>query len=133
MRRAIGLWTDIDSPYQIALERVRVAEAYRLLADDDAAIMELDAARGVFESLGASRDARRAAELLGETTYPGGLSDREVEVLRLVAAGKANKQIAAELLISERTVARHLSNIFVKLDVSSRAGAAALALKKGLA
>lgn len=132
-RRAVRLWMDIDCPYQVALERLQIAEVYRLLDEDDAAIMELDAAREVFESLGASHEAHRAAELLGEAGHPGDLSDREVGVLRLVAAGKSNKQIAAELFISERTVARHLSNIFVKLDVPSRAGAAAFALRKGLA
>lgn len=127
------LWIDIDCPYQVALQRMRLADAFRLSGEDDAAMMELDAARKVFVSLGATPEARKAAQLLGERAHAGDLSDREVEVLRLVAAGKSNKEIAAKLLISERTVARHLSNIFVKLDVPSRAGAAAFALRKGLA
>ncbi len=63
---------------------------------------------------------------------PGGLTDREVEVLRLVAAGHGNARIAAELVLSERTVARHLSNIFTKLDVGSRTAAAAFAFEHGL-
>jgi DNA-binding NarL/FixJ family response regulator len=95
--------------------------------------VELEAARETFEHLGAVPDERRAAEFLGGARHAGGLSDREVEVLRLVAEGKSNKQIAAELFISERTVARHMSNIFVKLAVTSRAAVAAFALKHGLA
>jgi DNA-binding NarL/FixJ family response regulator len=132
-RRAIRLWIEVDSPYQVALVRVRSGQAHRSLGDEDGAIMEFEAARETFERLGANRDARQAAELLREATHPGGLSDREVEVVRLVATGKSNRQIAVELFISERTVARHLSNIFVKLAVSSRAGVAAFALRKGLA
>jgi ATP/maltotriose-dependent transcriptional regulator MalT len=132
-RRAIRLWTEVDSPYQVALVRVRSGQAHRSLGDEDGAIMEFEAARETFERFGANRDARQAAELLGEATHPGGLSNREVEVVRLVATGKSNRQIAAELFISERTVARHLSNIFAKLAVSSRAGVAAFALRKGLA
>jgi ATP/maltotriose-dependent transcriptional regulator MalT len=133
LRSATRLWSDIDCPYQVALDRVRIADAYRALGDDDGSIMELEAANEAFQRLGASRDVSRTAELLKGTTHLAGLSDREVEVLRLVAAGKSNKQIAADLFISERTVARHMSNIFVKLHVSSRAGAAAFALKNDLA
>jgi DNA-binding CsgD family transcriptional regulator len=133
LRQAVRLWTEIDSPYQLALDRVRCGQACRSLGDDDGAVMEFEAARDIFESLGANRDALHAAKLLGHATHPGGLSDREVEVARLVATGISNKQIATELSISERTVARHLSNIFAKLGVSSRAGLAAFALKKGLA
>jgi DNA-binding NarL/FixJ family response regulator len=84
--------------------------------------------------LGATRDAATASDLLGgPTLLPGGLTAREAEVLRLVAAGKTNRDIAVELVISEHTVARHLQNMFVKLDVSSRSAATAFAYEHGLA
>jgi DNA-binding NarL/FixJ family response regulator len=67
------------------------------------------------------------------TALPRGLTAREAEVLRLVAAGRSNREIAAELVISEHTVARHLQNMFAKLDVSSRAAATAFAFEHGLA
>jgi ATP/maltotriose-dependent transcriptional regulator MalT len=133
LRRAVRLWTEIDCPYNVALVRLQCGQACRSLGDEDGASMEFEAARDIFERLGAARDARKASELLGQATHPEGLSDREVEVARLVAAGMSNKEIGTALFISERTVARHLSNIFAKLGVSSRAGLAAFALKKGLA
>jgi DNA-binding NarL/FixJ family response regulator len=88
----------------------------------------------VFERLGATPDAARMTALLTPTTRPlsGGLTGREVEVLRLVAAGKTNRTIANELAISEKTVARHVSNIFTKLDLSSRSGATAYAYEHKL-
>ena len=75
---------------------------------------------------------REVAELLGDVDVPGGLSPREVEVLRLVATGRSNPEIATELFLSEKTVARHLSNIFAKLDVGSRTAAAAFAYEHRL-
>lgn len=97
--------------------------------------MELRAAHQSFEQLGAVPDGRRAAALLSAAggRTPGGLTEREIQVLRLVAAGRTNRAIAAELVISEHTVARHLNNIFAKLDVSSRAAATAYACTHGLA
>lgn len=97
--------------------------------------MELRAAWQAFEQLGAAPDARRAAALLADARrpQPGGLTEREIQVLRLVAAGRTNRTIAEELVISEHTVARHLNNIFAKLDVSSRAAATAYACTHGLA
>nr|WP_269813387.1 response regulator transcription factor [Ornithinimicrobium sediminis] len=109
-----------------------VGRALRLLGDEDSAIADLTAARTTFAELGATISEREAAHLLGEGQAPGGLSPREVEVLRLVAAGKSNPEIAEALVLSEKTVARHLSNIFTKLDVGSRTAAAAFAYRHRL-
>ena len=98
--------------------------------------MELDAARWVFEQLGAATELRRIRSLRARSDAgddQGVLTRREVEVLRLVAVGLTNRSIAAELFLSEKTVARHLSNIFGKLDVGSRAAATAYAYQHGLA
>lgn len=109
-----------------------LAEAYRALGDEDATQLELDAACSVFQRLGAARDIRMVAELQGRSELPGGLTEREAEVLGLVAGGRSNREIASLLFISERTVHRHLSNIFVKLGVSSRTAAAAYAFEHDL-
>jgi DNA-binding NarL/FixJ family response regulator len=134
LRLALRLWRDLDAPYEAACARVLVGVACRDLHDDDTATMELDAARQVFAQLGAVPDLNRTDALLGKRRVgdAAGLSPREVEVLRLVAAGKTNLVIAAELVISDRTVARHVSNIFVKLGVGSRTAAAAYAFGHGL-
>lgn len=132
-REAVRLWTDLACPYRVALVRRGTGEALRALGDEDGAMMELEAARAMFERLGAGPDAEHTLGLLGRRAYPGGLSDREIEVLRLVASGRSNKDIAMELFISENTVARHVSNIFAKLSVSSRAAATAYAFKHGIA
>jgi DNA-binding NarL/FixJ family response regulator len=133
LRQAWNLWTEIDAPYEAALTRVLIAQACRDLADEDAGISELWAAREVFERLGAVPDLRRTEALLSrKPAIAGPLSAREVEVLRLVASGMTNREIAAMLRISEKTVARHLSNIFVKLDLPSRAAATAYAYKHNL-
>ena len=102
------------------------------LGDGATAELEFEAARGVFEELGATPDLERAAQLMGLPRTAGALSPRENEVLTLVAAGKTNRAIAGELFISEKTVARHVSNIFMKLQLSSRAQATAYAYKNGL-
>jgi DNA-binding CsgD family transcriptional regulator len=133
-RRAWSLWQELDAPYEAARSRVVVALACRALGDEDAARMELDAARQVFERLSAGPDLARVEALTGPApaTAGGGLTAREVEVLRLVATGRTNRAIAAELFLSEKTVARHISNIFTKLGVSSRAAATAHAYQHGL-
>ena len=133
-RRAWSLWQELDAPYEAARARVVVALACRALGDEDAARMELDAARQVFERLSAGPDLARVAALTGATRSRAGygLTAREVEVLRLVATGRTNRVIAAELFLSEKTVARHLSNIFTKLGVSSRAAATAYAYRHDL-
>jgi DNA-binding NarL/FixJ family response regulator len=112
---------------------VLVGQACAALGDEDAAALELDAAREAFFRLGAAPDVDRL-DALTRTRGPSdhGLTAREVEVLRLVARGRSNKEIAAELVISERTVARHVQNIFAKLRVSSRAAASVFASERGL-
>ena len=131
LRRALTTWQDIDAPYEAARTRVLLGAACRRLGDDDAAALELEAARTIFEELGAGPDLARAV-----TSAPSknahGLSPRELEVLRHVAGGKTNKEIASELVLSERTIERHVSNIFAKLGVSTRAAATAFAYEHQL-
>jgi ATP/maltotriose-dependent transcriptional regulator MalT len=127
-RRACELWRGLGAPYEEACARVAVGLACAALGDDDTAALELEAACATFADLGAVRDLARIRSQLG---MPGreahGLTARELEVLRLVAAGQSNRAIAQALVISEHTVARHLQNIFRKLDVPSRTAASAFA------
>ncbi len=134
LRHARRLWADLDAPYEAARVRMLVGQACRALQDEDTAAMELDAAGTVFRRLGAAPDLAAAEALTGRqmTEDLSGLSPREVEVLRLIATGKTNHTIAAELFLSERTVARHVSNIFAKLGVGSRTAAALYAFEHGL-
>ena len=120
-------WARLEAPYEAARCRALLGRALRLLGDEASAVGDLTAARRTFAGLGAAPAEHEVADLLGRAEAPCGLSPREVEVLRLVAAGKSNPEIAAMLFLSERTVARHLSNIFTKLDVGSRTAAAAFA------
>jgi len=108
--------------------------ALRAAGDEDDAVLEFRSAIGGFDRLGALPDRDAVTALLpGTTALPGGLTSRQVQVLRLVAAGKSNREIATELVISEHTVARHLQNMFAKLGVSSRSGATAFAFEHDLA
>jgi DNA-binding NarL/FixJ family response regulator len=125
LRAACKAWRDLQMPYEVGRTRAALAAAYRATGDDDAAELELDGARATFESLGAS--AGRALLEPGSPAEKGVLTARETEVLRLVAAGKTNREIAAALVISEHTVSRHLQNMFLKLGVASRAAATAYA------
>jgi len=134
LRQAGSAWRELEAPYQAARARVQVGLACRALGDEDAAAMELDAARQVFQQLGAVPDiklvSRLSAPVPAETRT--GLTVRERQVLGLIATGKTNRAIADELRISEKTVARHVSNIFTKLGLSSRAAATAYAYQHDL-
>jgi len=136
-RRAFAVWHRIGAPYLAARVRLLIARACLALGDTEGARLELEAARPVFERLEARPDLE-AADALRARLSPRrkgashGLTERELQVLRLVAAGKTNKAIARELSLSEKTVDRHVSNIFTKVDVSSRAAATAFAYEHEL-
>jgi DNA-binding CsgD family transcriptional regulator len=133
-RTALGLWQRLDAPYLAARVRVQAALACRALHDEEGARLEFDAARSVFEQLGAAPDVSRLAALQAAPPVRGRalLTAREIEVLRLVAAGRTNRQIAEALSLAQKTIDRHLSNIFDKLDVSSRAAATARAMRNDI-
>jgi DNA-binding CsgD family transcriptional regulator len=134
LRAACATWQELRLPYETAQARMLYGSGLRQAGSEEDALLELRAALAAFERLGAAGDAAKAAALLGGgQALPRGLTAREVEVLRLVAAGGTNREIAAALVISEHTVARHLQNIFAKLDVSSRSAATAFAFEHGLA
>jgi DNA-binding CsgD family transcriptional regulator len=134
LRTAWRAWQQIDAPYEAGRTRVLIGLACRRLGDRDSAEMELDAARWMFRQLGAAPDLAAVESLLrpAPVVAAGGLTAREVEVLRLVAAGKTNRSIAGDLFLSEKTVARHVANIFGKLDVSTRSAATAYAYEHDL-
>jgi ATP/maltotriose-dependent transcriptional regulator MalT len=135
LRRAWQTWQDIGAPYEAARSRELIGLGCRALGDEDGAGLELDSARWAYEQLGAAPDRARVAALSraphgGEP--PCGLTMREVQVLRLVATGATNRGIARDLFLSEKTVARHVANIFTKLEVSSRSAATAFAYERNL-
>ena len=134
LRHAWQVWQEFEVPYEAARVRVLLGLACRVLGDDDTAALELEAARGIFAQLGAAPDLVRVDSLTrrAPSVDAHGLTARELQVLPLVAAGRTNKAIAAELVLSERTVDRHVSNIFAKLGVSSRAAATAYAYEHQL-
>jgi DNA-binding NarL/FixJ family response regulator len=134
LRRALEVWSELPAPYEVARVRLLIGSACRMLGDEDTATLELDAAREMFAELGAASDLIA----IGSSEHPSadadlhGLTAREAEVLCLVATGRSNREIAAELVISEHTVARHVQNIFAKLGVSSRTSASAFAFEHDL-
>ena len=142
LREAWRKWQDLQAPYEAAQARILIAVACRTVADHDSAELECDAARRAFDELGAAPALARLEELFGAAGNGGGrgpgrhpgleVTSRELEVLRLVAGGRTNREIAEELVISEKTVERHLSNIFTKLGVSNRAAATAYAYDHNL-
>ena len=137
LRRASAAWHDLDAPYEAARARLLIATACRQLGDHDTASLELDAARATFQRLGATLDLNALPTLQPAAAGPstagaGPLTPRELEVLRLVAAGHSNRAIAAALVLSEKTVARHVANIFTKLSLTSRAAATAYAYQHQL-
>ena len=134
LRRSFEAWQEVDAPYEAARVRVLMGLACRLIGDDEAGGLEIGAARAEFERLGAAPEIARL-DTLDKTVSsapPQGLTRRELEILRLIASGKTNKEIAADLLLSERTIDRHVSNILCKLDVPSRAAATAFAYQHKL-
>lgn len=131
-RRAVREWSGIRCPFESARARVLLARALLGAGDAASADRELAAARTAFASIGAIPSAVDADALLHRRDHADGLTEREIEVLRLVARGRSNRQIATELVISERTVARHLSNLFVKVGAASRTQAAAYAFDHSL-
>jgi DNA-binding CsgD family transcriptional regulator len=134
LREALRAWLELEAPHEAACTRVLVGKACQALGDRDAFALELEAARNVFEELGAAPDLARVDKLTGrvETNARHGLTPRELQVLRLVATGKSNREIAGSLVISEHTVARHVQNIFTKLGVPSRTAAGAFAFEHDL-
>ncbi len=134
LRRSWALWQQLEAPYEAARARELIGEACRQLGDCQAAELHLDAARSVFRRLGAATELARleGAPARARRTEASSLTSREREVLKLVATGKTNRQIAAVLALSEHTIARHLSNIFNKLGVTSRTAASAYAFEHQL-
>ena len=134
LRRAGQVWRELEAPYEAARVRVLVGLGCRALGDEEAAAMELDAARGVFAQLGAAPDLARLERLHGRDagSEGHGLTARELQVLRLLATGATNHAIASQLFLAEKTVDRHVSNIYSKLGVSSRAAATAHAYQHRL-
>jgi DNA-binding CsgD family transcriptional regulator len=132
LRRAWTGWQQLQAPYEAARVRVLIASACRTLGDPEACEMELDAARSVFQQLGAGPDLTRLAVPVAAGNDCG-LTVREVEILALVATGASNRAIATDLVISEKTVARHVSNILTKLNLPSRSAATAFAYEHHLA
>ncbi len=132
LRRALERWQELDVPYEVATARLLLSQACRVAGDEDGALASLAAAQAIFDHLGASLDTRFIDDLRRPPALPDGLTNREAEVLRLVASGRSNKDIATALSLSERTVARHLSNIFTKTGVTSRSAATAYAFEHGL-
>jgi ATP/maltotriose-dependent transcriptional regulator MalT len=134
LRNAAESWEELEVPYEVARLRVLVGLAYKEIGNGAGAEMEFDAARRTFQQLGAAPD-EVGLKMLTKTSAPettSGLTAREVQVLALAASGKTNREIATELVISERTVARHMSNIFTKLNVSSRTAATVFAFEHSL-
>jgi DNA-binding NarL/FixJ family response regulator len=134
LRQAWSVWQELEAPHEAAATRALIGLACRGLGDEDGATMEIDAARWAFQELGAMPDVARMDALARKAPAdaPGGLTARELQVLRLVAAGKTNRTIATDLFLSDKTIARHVSNIFAKLNVSSRAAATAYAYEHDL-
>ena len=137
LRNALTIWQELGAPYESARARALIGTACRQLGDEDAARLEFDESRVAFEALGAAPDVVAVDALANAVATggprPGGLTTREVEVLKLVARGLSNHDVAVELVISDHTVRRHLQNIFAKTGVSSRAAATAYAFEHGLA
>jgi len=134
LRRAFEAWQAAEAPYEAGRVRVLIGLSCRTLGDEEAGALEMAAARDIFEQLGAAPEIARLDALDKALSYATrqGLTRRELQILRLIASGKTNKAIAAQLFLSERTIDRHVSNILCKLDVPSRAAATAFAYEHKL-
>jgi len=134
LRAAWAAWQTLEAPFEAACVRVLIGDARRLLGDEDGAETELHAAMNVFRQLGAAPYLARAEQMTGTAARrtAAGLTGRELEVLRLIASGISNRSIAEKLVLSEKTVARHVSNIFTKLGLSSRSAATSYAYEHNL-
>ena len=135
LREAAAAWRTLEAPHQAACTQVLIGLAHRAMGDEDTAAIELETVRHAFAALGATPDVRRVEALCRPADTPAGrgsLTAREVEVLRLIATGRTNRAVAERLGISEKTVARHVSNIFTKLGLSTRAAATAYAFQHDL-
>jgi len=132
LRRALAAWRELEVPYETARVRVLLAAACKELGDATSSQLELQAARDEFEHLGALPDIQRISTLSQSARSNSVLTPRELEVVTLLASGNSNRDIAKKLFISEKTVARHISNIFTKLNLSSRAAATAYAFRNNL-
>lgn len=135
LRAACSAWQELDVPYEAARCRQLLARGYQAMGDRAAATLELDAARATFEKLGAATELDRiddVPQVAPDRPVPDGLSPRELEVLRLVATGQTNQEVARALNISDKTVARHVANIYLKIEVRTRSAATAYAYEHGL-
>jgi len=133
LRAARSGWSQLGCPYRVARTQGQLGRCLAELGDAESATRELRAALSTLTGLGAGPDAESVRRLLAPSQLPGGLTEREAQVLRLLASGRSNAEIAAELVLSHKTVARHLSNIYTKLDVTTRTAAAAYAFEHELA
>jgi DNA-binding CsgD family transcriptional regulator len=134
LRQACEIWRELEMPYEEAQTCLLLADVCEKRRDPDGRRLEIETARGIFTQLRAEPSLARIAAQSERASHQriGSLSEREAQVLRLLAAGRTNRAIAAQLFISEKTVARHVSNIFDKLGVSSRTGATAWAFQHNL-
>jgi DNA-binding CsgD family transcriptional regulator len=133
LRRACAIWRSLGVPYGLARSRVLFGHACRELGDEDTATLELHAARSIYQRLGAAVGPPADATVdAGDGVAPVQLTQRELDVLRLVATGMTNRAIADQLGLSEKTIARHISNILAKLGLRSRSAATAYAYRHHL-
>lgn len=138
LREAVAGWQQLGAPYDAALAREHLADACHAVGDDETARLELEAALLTYEQLGAAPALARVSSALRDLSgsVRGGarpsLTQREAQVLRMVATGATNRSIAEQLFLSEKTVARHVANIFLKLGVGTRAAATAYAYEQRL-
>jgi ATP/maltotriose-dependent transcriptional regulator MalT len=128
LQAAVHQWRELQVPYEVATASTLLGQAQRVSGDEEAAKESFGRARALFEQIGARLDTR-GIDNTWRAPRPAGLTEREVEVLCLIAAGQANKEIAAQLHLSPKTVSRHLTNIFNKIGVTSRAAATAFAFE----